>query len=706
MRVTQSMYYDSIYGTNNQKLTNELFDVNKQIASGLKIEYASDDVTTFVDTMRLDNEVTTLGQIKKSTENGYKVSDQSDTLLNEFSTSLDRTKTLFIQAANGAQSEASLDAIANELRGLEDHFKNLANTSINGQYLFSGSAVNTRPIADDGTYQGNDQVLNAFVGSRNQQQYNLSGAELFLGEEASQKREITSNTVNKNLLADYPDLQASGDSALPELTTSDSIRNLMGDIDNSSDPANTYYFYLRGTQSDGTAFNKKFTRNDDDTIDKLLNDIGNAYGNTGSNQVVNVSLNDYGEIVVEDKINGSSKLDFHMVGAVDFDTSDGDGADVTAIEDLDDGETNFSKIVDGSSDADNKKLYIKEFVKSDLNVDTDIQGLLYDRADFEKDGSKLSANVSQVLKSDNSFAEPSTKIYDVADLSQGTDGTLDGTTFNLIGKDIKGNAYSATIDLASSDNGGSTFTVQQDTDGDGTLDSTSGPYKIYDMDPKERKAVDADEMTYQQLMDVTNMVVTNTLPDSDSEEDYDSAIKNSNYKGNTYLSYDGKLQFSDLTNTNTNATISLADSNAGKFGGDSSVMTFNATNALTVRDPKTDFFKTLDQAISAIEEHKIYPDASTGTATNVGIENGIAMITDLSEHISRSQAKVGAQSNALNNSLERTTLLETSTITLRSSVIDTDIAEASLRLTQLDTNYQAMLSTVGKVSKLSLVNYL
>jgi len=712
MRVTQSMYYDSIYGTNNQKLSKELFNVNKQIASGLKIQYASDDVRTFTETMRLDNEVTTLGQIKKSTESGYKVSDQSDIVLNEFSTSLDRIETLLIQASNGAQSDESLDAIANELRGLEDHFRNLANTSINGQYLFSGSAVDTKPISDDGVYKGNDQSLNAFVGSNNQQQFNLSGAELFLGEEPTQKREITSNTINKNILADYPDLNIPGESKEQSLSTSDTMRNLMGDVDDSATPANTYYFYLRGTRSDGTAFNKKMDAfHDTDTIDSLLKEIGNAYGNSGDVNVVNVSLNKNGEIIVKDKLNGSSKLDFHMVGAVDFDTSNGDGADVVNIDDLDSGETDFSKIIANTSTANNPKLFIKEFTKSQLSLNTNpqtanaynISGLVYDRAEFDKNGANLSANAPQVLKGNNSFAQPSTKLYDVADLSQGTDGTLDNTTFNLIGKDIHGNAYNATIDLKSS---GSTFTVQQDTNGDGNLDSTSGPYDIYNMDSNTREAVDADEMTYQQLMDVMNMVVTNSLPTGGSATDYDNAIKNSNDKGNTYLSYDGKLQFSDLTSNNTKAVVSLADSNAGTFGGNSSVMTFNSTNALTVRDPKTDFFKTLNDAVSAVEEHKLYPDASNGSPTNIGIENALQMINDLSEHISRSQAKVGARSNALNNSLERTSLLEISTISLRSSVVDTDLAESSLRLSQLNTNYQAMLSTVGRISKLSLVNYL
>jgi len=723
MRVTQSMYYDSIYGTNNNKLSNELFDVNKQIASGLKIQYASDDVATFVDTMRLDNEITTLKQVKKSTESGYKVSNQSDTILNDFTTGLDRTKTLFIQAANGSQSNESLDAIAKELRGLESHFKNLANTSINGKYLFSGTATDTKPINDDGSYNGNAQSLNALIGNNNKQQYNLSGAELFLGEDSSQEREVSSNTINRNLLAAYPDLQLDNESSEDGnmLTTSDTIRNLMGDTDNSNDPANTYHFYLRGTQSDGTSFNKKIELNDTNTIGELLDEIGKAYGNADVD-LVDVHLNNAGEIVVTDKQSGSSKLDFHMVGAVDFDTTDGsDEADINdavyansgLIENLDGGETNFDKVVAGSND-----LYIKEFVRSDLKVETTIQGLTFDRAEFTKEGSKLSSNAPQILKKshfikdgngfivdtisdkqENTFAQPTTLLSEVADtkteIVPSTDPktyTLDGTKFNLEGTDIHGDDYSATINLASS---GSTFEINGNT------------YNIYDMkDPNNRKAVPADEMTYQQLMDVMNMLVTNNLPTGSSATDYDDAIKASKLEGNTSLSYDGKLEFTDLTANNTKSVISLYDANAGNFDANASVMTFNTTNALTVRDPKTDFFKSLDQAISAVEEHKLYPDATTGTTTNVGIQNAIQMIDDLREHVSRSHAKVGAQSNALNNSIERTTTLETNAITLRSSVIDTDIAEASLRLSQLNLNYQAMLSTIGKVSKLSLVNYL
>jgi flagellar hook-associated protein 3 FlgL len=211
-------------------------------------------------------------------------------------------------------------------------------------------------------------------------------------------------------------------------------------------------------------------------------------------------------------------------------------------------------------------------------------------------------------------------------------------------------------------------------------------------------------------MDVMNMVVTGNLPAAapGSSAKYDAAVEAADLMGRTFLSHDGKIQFEEIGTGNTQAVIALYDANSGDFtvGADASVMTFNTNNAVTVRDPKTDFFKTLDEIITSVENYKLYPDSSSGDIRNVGIENAIAMMDDLQDHVFRAHSQVGAQTNVLNASLQRTELLEISSMSLRSSVIDTDLAEASLTLAKLNTNYQAMLSTVGKVSQLSLVNYL
>ena len=693
MRVTSNMYYKNIYGDNNALLSKNLFDVNKQIASGLKIQYAHEDIGVFTETMRLDNEITTLGQIKSSTQSAFKLSDQTDAVLGEFETSMNRMRTLLVNAANGTNSDVSLDAIAQELRGLEENFKSLANTSINGQYLFSGSAVDVKPIADDGTYMGNDAQLKAFTGSKTSQQYNISGEELFLGEKKLVRREVTTNVVQENLIAKYPALQQAGYTGIDSFVSSSStIRELMGDADNVVDVGvQKHFFYINGTTSDGTSLKQKIQMSDDDSIDALLNQIGNLYGNTPDLKVVNVNMNSNGQIIIEDKMQGSSKIDFHMVGATDL--SGGAAANVTNIDDLGVGETNFNKIMLATSTATNPNLHVKEFIKSSLApadgvaATNLIEGTIYDKTEFSIDGAKLYSATPQILKGTNAFATPSTKLLDVA---SGT--TLDGKSFNLEGTDVNGNPYSAQIDLATA---GSTFTIGGNT------------YDIFNVGTP-RAAVAADEMTYKQLMDVMNMVVTGNLPSAapGSSAQYDSAVATADLRGKTFLSYDGKIQFEEMNTGNTMARMALYDSNSGDFTAPPSVMTFNTNNAITVRDPKTDFFKTLDEMITAVENYKLYPDSSSGNIRNVGIENAVAMMDDLQDHVFRAHSQVGAQTNSLNTSLQRTELLEISSMSLRSSVIDTDLAEASLTLAQLNTNYQAMLSTVGKISQLSLVNYL
>ena len=686
MRVTQSMYYNNIFGNNNSKLNKELFDVNKQIASGLKIQYASDDVRTFTETMRLDNELATIAQSKKSIESGYKVSNQTDVTMNEFTSSMNRMRTLLLQASNGTNDNTSQDAISAELRGIEKNLMSLANTSINGQYLFSGSSIDVKPITDDGVYHGNDVALKSFLGSNNQQKYNISGGEFFLGEESNVNRKITSNVVHLNLL---------GSSALSDKSQ---LRDLMGDKNGVS--PNTPVFYLRGTRSDGSSFKEKIdTLSDTDTVDSLLKKIENVYGSN----TVDVSFSSSGQIVVHDKLKGSSKLDFHLVGAIDYTSSVAGAADVTDIDSLD--------VAGATTYPPPGNLYVKEFSKSGLISPTSIEGLTYDRTNFTQSGSTLSSNSPQIVKAynktvqpfevlnKNAFAVDATKLSDVADAKEVLPSTvpktysLDATQLISQGTNIYGNAITLQIDLKDA---GSTF----------SLDNGTTNYNIYNVDGTQTTA---NNMTYRQLMDVINMVETKKLPASTATpQDYADATKTSNFFGKTSLSYDGKIQFEDINNAKTQATMNLYDVNANDFtpGAKASVMTFNTNNALTVRDPKTDFFNTINQMIESVENYTNSPNASASSIRTIGIENAIAAMDDLQDHVFRTQSVAGAQSNTLTSSLERTEILEISTMSLRSSVIDTDLAESSLRLSQLTLNYQAMLSTVSKVSQLSLVNYL
>ena len=343
MRITNSMYYNNLT-TNNARVNTALFDVNKQISSGLKIQYAYEDTDVFVKTMELDDEITTFNHVKESVENGLKFSSQTDTTIGEMTKTLDAFKVKLIQAATDIHSDASMKAIAEELKGMRNTLLSLANTSINGQFLFSGTSVNVKPINIDGSYNGNDESMQALLGNDLYQPYNITGEQLFFGEESQISRKITSNVAHMSLSDLYPDIMQ--DPSIPRayasekyITDNNKIRDLVGDVNSQLDidagTANyaTTHFYLRGTQHDGTAFKEVITMTGDESVASLLDRIGTAYGNTPDNKVVNVTINGNGQIEIEDKIKGSSKLDFHMVAATDFNTAGADDANVTSLED-------------------------------------------------------------------------------------------------------------------------------------------------------------------------------------------------------------------------------------------------------------------------------------------------------------------------------------------------------------------------------------
>ncbi|MDO9305650.1 MAG: flagellar biosynthesis protein FlgL [Sulfuricurvum sp.] len=687
MRVTSTSYYNNIYGENN-KINQQLFDVNKQISSTQKIQYAHEDPGVFIDTLRLDNEITTLSQIKDSAQNAYKVSTQTDTTIGSIVKTIESMKVKLINAANSSNSDVSTQAIAKELRGLKNNLLTLANTSIGGEYLFSGTATSQMPIGADGTYQGNNKDLTAFLGSGVKQKYNISGTQLFLGDESKINRTITTNVPQLSLSEQFPDIMK--DSSLTRntgkptyISTSSTIRDLMGDTDTdtTNDATRLSHFYIQGTKTDGTTFKQQISLNTTDTVDDLLQNIASLYG---TNQV-NVSINAHGQIEIQDKQSGSSKLDFHMIGAIDFNSAGIDAADVPAnIDLLQAGTSNFEDVI--ASPIVNS-LYVKEFTKSGLapsTITNTIDGIEYDRTKFENVGAKLLSNVSQIDKRTNAYATPSSKLIDVGSFNATTKLSLEGTQIDGT------TAYNVNIDFTTNPvevNG----VVLQDGFGNNTAPAN---------------------MTYQQLMDVINLSITGTDPLTTIPvpplNAYNTAIQNANLLGSVSLDYSGKIVFEEKSAPVTQATMSLYDASSSNYSGiTGSALTFNANSALTIRDPKTDFFAQIEEMIKSVEEGKIRSDGSDSEdPRNIGIQNAIQMMDDLSDHVSRLQTESGSYSQVLQASSDRSDLLIVNTKMLQSSIIDTDLAEATLQMQQLSLTYQAMLSSISKVSKLSLVNYL
>ncbi|GAA9365009.1 flagellar hook-associated protein FlgL [Helicobacter pylori] len=335
MRVTFGSKYNQMNHYQNA-LQNKINDANTQIASGLKIRYGYQNSDINNQNLKFQYEENTLDQGIDVAQNAYTSTLNTDKALQEFSKTMEAFKTKLIQSANDVHSETSRTAIANDLERLREHMINVANTSIGGEFLFGGSKVDRPPIDSNGKYHGNGEDLNALISSDNLVPYNISGQDLFLGADKDKHKLITTNIklFNQNKL--HPDvMDALEHSSLPEevfIKPSDTLRELIGD--NDKDPTNDpkEFFYLQGVRPDGSSFKEKFAldkayQNQESAtkVSDLLDKIGHAYGNTSQNKVVDVSLNNWGQIEIKNLTPGSENLDFHLI------SSDGDFDDLDAL---------------------------------------------------------------------------------------------------------------------------------------------------------------------------------------------------------------------------------------------------------------------------------------------------------------------------------------------------------------------------------------
>ena len=82
------------------------------------------------------------------------------------------------------------------------------------------------------------------------------------------------------------------------------------------------------------------------------------------------------------------------------------------------------------------------------------------------------------------------------------------------------------------------------------------------------------------------------------------------------------------------------------------------------------------------------------------------MVEHLFDHVIRKQTENGSHGQALQLSFEKSEITLLNVAQLKSMVLDTDIGAAVTELNTRSVSYQAMLSTIGKINSLSLINYL
>lgn len=148
MRITQSMLQNNML-RHLFKSQQEMDKYFTQIYTGKKIRRPSEDPVIAMRGIGYRTELEEVKQYQRNVSNVWSWMDHADDALDKATKVMQRLEELAIQAKNDTLSQSERHSILEEVKQLEQHLITIANTSVNGRYIFNGTDTNHAPVVYD-----------------------------------------------------------------------------------------------------------------------------------------------------------------------------------------------------------------------------------------------------------------------------------------------------------------------------------------------------------------------------------------------------------------------------------------------------------------------------------------------------------------------------------------------------------------------------
>jgi flagellar hook-associated protein 3 FlgL len=182
----------------------------QQLSSGKRINQPSDDPYGTSLSLQLQGQLSDLNAYSSNVTDGTSWTQSTLGSLTNITNMMQRVSELVVEAGNGSLSQADLTSSAAEVSQLIEAVKQEANTTYDGQYLFSGTATSTAPYQSGSTdtYQGNTSTINRLIGPGTTIQVNTDISQLLGNGQASGDGKLLD--VMRNIVSDMQSGNTSG----------------------------------------------------------------------------------------------------------------------------------------------------------------------------------------------------------------------------------------------------------------------------------------------------------------------------------------------------------------------------------------------------------------------------------------------------------------------------------------------------------------
>ncbi|WP_206109441.1 flagellar hook-associated protein FlgL [Paenibacillus apii] len=188
LRVTSNMMNSQLL-LNLNRNARTMNDTQLQLSSGRKINKPSDDPVGITYSLRYRAELSSNEQYTKNVDSALSWLDYNDTVLGQAGDVVQRLRELTVQASTGSNPQSALDSINQEVLQLKEQLVDIANSKLNGKYIFNGEQYNTKPYdfakGADGTYDVSQNIttdsgqIQYIVGEGVQMPINMTGNDVF-----------------------------------------------------------------------------------------------------------------------------------------------------------------------------------------------------------------------------------------------------------------------------------------------------------------------------------------------------------------------------------------------------------------------------------------------------------------------------------------------------------------------------------------------
>jgi len=258
IRVNPDLYSIILNGV--QVNTQQEQQALEQVATGQKLNSLSDNpaaAASLVD-LRMQSSSDTQYLQNISTLTGSL--NVADSALSSVVEALTTAQSVGVEGTDPSMNSSNLQALAQQIQGIQQDVMGLANTTYNGQYLFSGTATTTQPYVTDAsstsgvTYKGSLDSNSVEISSGQAMPTSLPGSQIFSN---------TTNSVFQALQDLYTAL--STNTNIPSATTE--VQNALSYVSTQQTFYGNSVDRLNNAQTFLTQEQTQLTENESNTLD-------------------------------------------------------------------------------------------------------------------------------------------------------------------------------------------------------------------------------------------------------------------------------------------------------------------------------------------------------------------------------------------------------------------------------------------------------